>query len=244
MRSASGARQKEDVPVCSLQKAPPLLLFASNLPFGSLSSWCPSLAQKRRQRNIGFILKIKNRPVFSHRFTHFGQGVFPAILYEPYRPSQSTDVPVSGTSVPLPAPSPDRVLRHNDLESLLHNLMYPSHGPQVCFIAEVRSRLKNQLPEPLAVQLPQPPRASTSAPPVQARFSLLLIAFNPSKQRRAVGVVCRCNVTHSKAGGEDGLYRPYPHFVRRVSSVNHGGTICRHMLSESMPMLHIYCDGP
>ena len=138
--------------------------FSRNLPFGGLSSWCPCFAQKRRQRDIGFVLKIEISPGISARFHGLWAAYSPTIPDEPCRPSRNTDALVSGTSVPLPQPSPDRVLRHNHLEFLLHNLMYPSHRPQVCFIPERCGRLKNQVPEPLVVHLrsfrgrPLPPR--------------------------------------------------------------------------------------
>jgi len=78
----------------------------------------------------------------------------------------------------------------------------------------------------------------------QANFSLSFIAFEPSKKRGAVSIVCLRNVADREASTQHSLHRPCPHFIGRVSSVNHGGRICRPILFESTLMLQIYCDGP
>jgi hypothetical protein len=86
-------------------------------------------------------------------------------------------------------PSLDGVLRHNDVQFRLHDLMNSCHRPQVCLIAELRRRLKNEVPEPVTVYVLQLPRASTSGLPVQPRFPPLLKAFYPSKKGCAVCAV-------------------------------------------------------
>ena len=78
----------------------------------------------------------------------------------------------------------------------------------------------------------------------QANFSLSFIAFEPSKKRGAVSIVCLRNVADREASTQHSLHRPCPHFIRRVSPVNHGGIICRHTQLESTLMLQIYCDVP
>ena len=218
--------------------------FSGNLALGGLSSWCPGLAQERRQRNIGFVLKIKNRPVFPHCFTYFWQRVFQPFLTCLVVRLEILTLRFLVRQSRFSKPSPNRVLRHDHLEFLLHDLMYPCYGPQVGLIPEVCRRLKNEVPEPLTAYLLQLPWASTPGLPVQASFSFILIAFNPSKQGSAVCAVRPCNLTDGKARRHYSLHSPYPHFIRRVSSVNHGDRLCSHTPFESRLMLHIYCDGP
>ena len=218
--------------------------FSGNLTLGGLSSWCPGLAQERRQRNIGLVLKIENCPVFPHGFTHFRQRTLQPFLTSLVVRLEILTLRFLVCQSRFSKPSPNRVLRHDHLEFLLNNLMYPSHGPQVCLISEVCRRLKNQIPKPLAVHLPQLSWASAPNLPTQANFSLSLIAFEPPKQGSAVSTVCFRNVADREASTQHSLHCPCPHFVRRISSVNHGGRICRPILFESTLMLQIYCDEP
>src|SRR3990172_5373762 len=54
--------------------------FSGDLTLRGLSAWCPRLAQKCRQGNVRLVLKVKNRPVFPHRFAYLGQRALQPFL--------------------------------------------------------------------------------------------------------------------------------------------------------------------
>src|SRR5580700_4094812 len=155
--------------------------FSRDLTLGRLSAWRPRLAEERCQRNIRFVLKIENCPVFPHSFAYFGERVFqPFLACLGIRLEVLTFRLLIRQSC-VTKPSPDRVLRHDDLQLLLDDLTYPCHRPQICFKSELCRRLENEVPKALAVYVSQLSRASASNLPMQPGFAMLLIAFNPPK---------------------------------------------------------------
>src|SRR5580658_5573931 len=218
--------------------------FSSDLALGRLSARRPRLAQECRQRNVCLVLKIENRPVFPHCFAYFGQRVFQPLLACLLVCLEVLAFRFLVRQSRFAKPSPNSVLRHNDVQFRLHDLMYPCYGPQVCLIAELRRRLKNEVPEPVTVYVLQLPGASTSGLPVQPEFSALLIPSYPSKKSSAVCAVRPRHVANGEALTEHSLHSSRPNLIRRVYSMTHGDKLSRHTLSESRPMLQIYCGGP
>src|SRR5271157_5737408 len=114
--------------------------FSRDPPLGRLSAWRPRLAEERCQRNIRLVLKIENCPVFPHCLAYFGERIFqPFLACLGIRLEVLTFRFLIRQSC-VTKPSPDRVLRHDDLQLLLYDLVYPCHRPQICF--KCRAALK------------------------------------------------------------------------------------------------------
>src|SRR5271157_4645775 len=129
--------------------------FSRDLTLGRLSAWCPRLPEERCQRNICLVLKIENCPVFPHCFPYFGQRVFQPFLTCLLIRLEVLTFRFLIRQSGFTKPSPDRILRHDDLQLRLHDLMYPCYCPQICFKPEPRRRLENEVPETLAAYVPQ-----------------------------------------------------------------------------------------
>ena len=218
--------------------------FASDLPLGCLSTWCPRLPEEGCQRNVRFVLKIENRPVFPHCFPYLGQCLFQPFLTCLLIRLEVLTFRFLVRQPCLTKPSPDRVPRHNDLQLRLYDLMYPCYGPKISFKSEPCRRLENEVPEALAVYSSQLPGPSAPNLPMQPSFSIPLVPFHPSKQGRAICIVCPRNLANGHALAQDCLHCSCPNFIRRVPSVTHSDGLSRHKRLASILMLQIYCDEP
>ena len=218
--------------------------FSRDLTFGRLSAWRRRLAEERCQRNIRFVLKIENCPVFPHCFANFGEsflqpflaclGVRLEVLTFRFLIRQSC----------VTKPSPDRVLRHDDLHFLLHDLMYPCHRPQICLKPELRRRLENEVPKALAVYVSKRSGASASSLSMQSASSVLLIPFHPPKNGTVIYIVCSRDLAECHVVAQDSLHCSCPNFIRRVSSVKHTDGLSRYSPFMSTRILQIFCDEP
>src|SRR5271157_1346995 len=218
--------------------------FSRDPPLGRLSAWRPRLAEERCQRNIRLVLKIENCPVFPHCLAYFGERIFqPFLACLGIRLEVLTFRFLIRQSC-VTKPSPDRVLRHDDLQLLLYDLVYPCHCPQICFKPKLRRRLEDEVPKALAVYVSQLSGASASNLPMQPGFSMVLIAFNPPKNGTAIYIVCSRDLAERHVLANDSLHCSCPNLIRRVSSVKHSDGLSRYSRFTSRLTLQFYWDEP
>ena len=195
--------------------------FASNTLLWSFSSRRPGFAQEGRQRDIGFVLKIRNSPVFFDGLADLGN-----FLPHPFFSSLFVDFVVFAfrllvSQACFAKSSPDGVLRYRDFIFLFDDGTQAPHRPEVGFITELGSRVENQFLKFFFVKFLQQARSPAARSTLQAICAFGIIASHPSKNSRAVRSIRSCNLSNRHTV-TNGFYRTKSNLIVGIVFLAHG----------------------
>ncbi len=163
--------------------------FTRNGCLGRLAARSPRLAEKGRQGNVRFILKVENSPIFLHCPANFGN-----LLAQPRLAGFFVDFVVFAfrllvSEARIAEPSPHRVARKTNVKPLLNHLSHTPDRPQIGFVAKIRRFLQDDLAQVFYRQFLQLPWPSTPRPTLESLVALQAKTPNPSKYRNATNAI-------------------------------------------------------
>jgi hypothetical protein len=209
----------------------------------SLATHRPGLAQESRQRDVGFVLKVQNRPELPHYSAdlwHFGSQPFltSLLVYLEILPLRLLISQASVAQTP-----PDRIVGNPDLTNVLDYLLQASHGPEISLIPKVGGRKHYDLAQIVFVQVIQQSWSATTGSPLKTFRAIRLIVSDPPKQRRPINIKCGRNLANSQAPFHS-FHCANPNLKGRVPSLAHDQERTTIRSCPSRSMLQIYCDEP
>ena len=159
---------------------------SSHFSFRRLSARSPSLAQKRRPRNIRFVLKIQAGTVFSDGLANLRNFVRQPFLSRRLVQFVLFSLRLLVGQARVAKTSPNRILGKLDVKLIPNDSAKSSDRPQVGFETERHGARQNDREQFTFRQLRQLARTTASRSPMQGLATMVAELGHPSRNRFSI----------------------------------------------------------
>src|SRR5580658_3995532 len=212
------------------------------------SAWCPCLAQQCGQRDVGFILKVQNGPVFLDRSANFRQLVLPPCLAFFLRQFEILSLRLLIAQARFMEAAHHRLLRDQHAKLAPNDLDQSRRSPEICLKTKRRRRRHYNRSQRSSVQTGNLARAPWDRSALQSPIPFGMEARQPAMQGSPVGPIGLRDRRYRHALFENSSNRPRSNLVSRITqcqlrSVAHEEYCVQLHYPLSIPMLQNYWNG-
>lgn len=180
----------------------------------------PSLAQQGCQRNVRFVLKVQDGPVFLDLRANLRD-----IVLQPFFARLLVDLEVLPLrflirQADFTQPSPDRIQRDHGVVLGPQHLMHPTDGPQVGFKSERRRGLQDDVVPVISCKFRDLAWPTTAHSTLQPSAAIRFVPLSPTKQRGAIHAKRRGNARDTHAAPQS-IHCFRANFNRRITARIH-----------------------